>query len=70
MSSLRSTGGGMYRDGGSGGVVGDGKMLGMSDWGWTTLMIVSKGGDVQVGPLNLVRRSPVEGGDVRKVREW
>ncbi|GJV98345.1 hypothetical protein Tco_1553597 [Tanacetum coccineum] len=49
MSSLRSTGGGMYRDGGSGGSEGD------DDGG--------KGGECACGAVHLARRSPAEGGD-------
>ncbi|GKG45373.1 hypothetical protein Tco_0495451 [Tanacetum coccineum] len=47
MSSLRSTGGGMYRDGGSGGDGNDG----------------SKGDECACGAMHLARRSPAEGGD-------
>ncbi|GJU28097.1 putative reverse transcriptase domain-containing protein [Tanacetum coccineum] len=49
ISSLRSTGGGMYRDGGSGGSGGDGDG--------------SKGGECAGGAMHLARRSLAEGGD-------
>ncbi|GKF13316.1 hypothetical protein Tco_0054778 [Tanacetum coccineum] len=51
-SSLRSTGGGMYRDGGSGGSGDDG-----SNGDGTG------GGECVDGAVHLARRSPTEGGD-------
>ncbi|GJX53962.1 hypothetical protein Tco_0282331 [Tanacetum coccineum] len=59
ISSLWSTGGGMYRDGGSGGSGGDSN---------ETMMVVmvngtSGGDECAGGAMHLARRSPAEGGD-------
>ncbi|GKD96709.1 hypothetical protein Tco_1380606 [Tanacetum coccineum] len=52
MSSLRSTGGGMYRDGGSSGSEGDGNAA-------VTASMRARVG----GAVHLARLSPAEGGD-------
>ncbi|GKF75754.1 hypothetical protein Tco_0225198 [Tanacetum coccineum] len=54
ISSLRSTGGGMYRDGGSGGSGGDDDGSNGDGTG---------GGESAGRAMHLARRSPAEGGD-------
>ncbi|GKG02033.1 hypothetical protein Tco_0306738 [Tanacetum coccineum] len=60
ISSLRSTGGGIYRDGGSGG--GDGNAVG-HPYDGSNGDGIGSGDECTGGAVHLARRSPAEGGD-------